>query len=117
MSTAVQEKTAPTASKTQKTMYVTRDIFHLKFGHFKEVKALMEEARQKQLMPEAKEQRVFTDFTGDAYRLILENGFDSLADYENAMASGMRQQEWQQWYERFKPHVERSSREILKQLF
>ena len=117
MSTAVQAQAPPTASTMQKTMYVTRDIFHLKFGHFKEVRALLEEARQKQLMPEAKSQRVLSDFTGDAYRLIMEEGFDSLADYENALTGSMRQQEWQQWYERFKPHVESSYREILKQLF
>jgi len=46
MDTAVQERTAPTALKAQKTMYVTRDIFHLKYGHFKDVKALLEEAMQ-----------------------------------------------------------------------
>lgn len=101
----------------EKVAYLTRDIFHLKFGHFKEVKALLEEAMKSELMPNAKMQRVFTDFTGDAYRLILEEGFDSLADYENAMVTGMRKDEWQQWYEKFKPHVERGYREILKQVY
>jgi hypothetical protein len=113
----MQQLGVATTGGREKVAYLTRDIFHLKYGHFKEVKALLDEAMKGELMPNAKMQRVFTDFTGDAYRLILEEGFDSLADYENAMNNGMRKPEWQQWYERFKPHVERSHREILKQVF
>ena len=100
-----------------KVTYLTRDIFRLKFGHFKEAKALLEEAMKKDMLPNGKMQRVLTDFTGDAYRLILEEGFDSLADYEATMTSGMHKEEWQQWYEKFKPLVESSHREILKQVF
>lgn len=99
-----------------KTSYLVRDIFHLKFGHFRDVKALMQQATEKRLMPADNRTRAFTDFTGDAYRLILEEGFDSLADYEETLTSGLKKEEWQQWYEQFKPHVERSYREILKQL-
>jgi len=107
---------SPAGAKVKVT-YLTRDIFRLKFGHFKEAKALLEEAMNKDMMPNGKMQRVLTDFTGDAYRLILEEGFDSLADYEAAMSSGMHKEEWQQWYEKFKPLVESSYREILKQVF
>jgi len=113
----MQQLGVSTTATKQKVTYLTRDIFRLKFGHFKDVKALLEEAMNKGLMPEAKNQRVLSDFTGDAYRLILEEGFDSLADYENMMSSGLHKEEWQQWYERFKPHVESSFREILKQVF
>lgn len=98
----------------QKVAYITRDIFHLKFGHFKEVKSLMEDAMK--IMPAAKAQRVLTDFTGDAYRLILEQGFDNLDAYEKTLTSELRADEWQKWYEKFKPHVESSHREILKQV-
>jgi predicted ester cyclase len=100
----------------QKTSFLVRDIFQLKFGHFRDAKKLLDEAAEKQMMPEAKQMRVLTDFTGDAYRLILEEGFDSLADYETSLSGSMKTDEWQQWYERFKPHVERSHREILKQI-
>jgi hypothetical protein len=97
-------------------MYIIRDIFHLKFGHYKDAKALLDEAKDKKMLPEAQNMRVLSDFTGDSYRLIMEEGFDSLADYEKSLGSSMNQQEWQQWYERFKPHVERSHREMLKQV-
>jgi hypothetical protein len=101
----------------QKVNFVVRDIFQLKFGHFKPVKELFNEVKDKQLMPQAKSSRVLTDFTGDAYRLILENGFDSLLDYETAITGGTTDPEWQQWYKRFMEHVESSHREILKQIF
>jgi predicted ester cyclase len=99
----------------QKVTYLVRDIFQLKFGHYRDVKVLFEEAREKQMIPDHS-MRVYTDFTGNAYRLILEEGFDSLADYELAMNSSLKTAEWQSWYERFKPHVEGSHREILKQI-
>lgn len=102
---------------SQKTTFVVRDIFQLKFGHFKPVKGLFNEVRDKEMMQGAKGSRVLTDFTGDAYRLILENGFDSLLDYETAMSTGTSDPEWQQWYKRFMEHVESSHREILKQIF
>ena len=100
----------------QKVNYLVRDIFQLKFGHFKPVKELLNEMRDKQMMPQAKSSRVLTDFTGDAYRLILENGFDSLLEYETSMSGGTADPEWQQWYKRFMEHVEGSHREILKQI-
>jgi predicted ester cyclase len=100
----------------QKTTFLVRDIFHLKFGQYRPAKKLLEEAVEKKMMPEAKQARVLTDFTGDAYRLIFEEGFDSLAAYETSLTSSMKTDEWQSWYERFKPLVESSSREILKQV-
>ena len=47
---------------------------------------------------------------------FFEEGFDSLASYEQSLTSSMKTDEWQAWYERFKPLVERSHREILKQI-
>lgn len=104
-------------SSSPKTAYVVRDIFKLKFGHFRPVKELFREATEKNMFPEAKFSRVLTDFTGDSYRLILEAGFDSLLDYETTLKSGMAEAEWQDWYKKFMEHVEGSHREILKQIF
>jgi hypothetical protein len=97
-------------------MYVIRDIFHLKFGHYRDVKQLLEEAKSKNMLPEAESVRVLSDFTGDAYRLIMEESYNSLADYEKSLNGSMGQEEWQKWYQQFKPHVESSHREILKQV-
>src|SRR5262245_41120393 len=95
-------------------MYIVRDIMQLKFGHYRDIKTLIDEANAKKLFPEAKWKRILTDFTGDSYRLILEEGFDTLAEYEQSLASGLQKPEWKAWYEQFKPHIESSHREILK---
>ncbi|HSK14107.1 MAG TPA: hypothetical protein VK907_12895 [Phnomibacter sp.] len=96
-------------------MYIVRDIFHLKFGHYRQAKALLDEAANNNLFPETSASRILTDFTGDSYRLIFEEGFDSLANYEKFMAA-MGQEAWQLWYEKFKIHVVSSHREILRQI-
>ena len=97
-------------------MFIVRDIFHLKFGHYKDAKALIDEAINGKMFPVAKSQRILTDFTGLSYRLILEEGFDTLADFEKNLTESMGDSGWQQWYERFKTLVESSHREILKQI-
>lgn len=97
-------------------MYIIRDIFQLKFGHYRDVKALLDDAMKKGLMPIGQSARLLTDFTGDAYRLIMEEGYNSLADFEKALTEELGKEEWQQWYGQFKQHVECSYREILKQV-
>lgn len=97
-------------------MFIVRDIFHLKFGHYKEAKALFDEAKNKNMLPDSNNLRVLSDFTGDSYRLIMEESYNTLADYEQSLTSGMNEAEWKTWYEKFKPHVETSHREILKQV-
>jgi hypothetical protein len=97
-------------------MYIVRDIFKLKFGHYKDAKALMDEASKANMFPKNDAQRMLTDFTGDAYRLILEQGFNTLADYEKMMSSELGAADWQSWYGKFREHVESSHREILKEV-
>lgn len=116
MMTEVMREQLGAAAVPPKVAYIARDIFHLKFGHYRDVKALIDEGRKAGLLPEGKAQRVLTDFTGDAYRLILEEGFDSLAEYERNLTGDLMQDEWQQWYKRFKEHVESGHRELLKQI-
>lgn len=71
--------------------------------------------RKKDLLPaKATQLRVLSDFTGDAYRLIFEEAFNTLAEYEQSLSGSMSTPEWQQWYVEFKQHIESSHREILK---
>lgn len=97
-------------------MYIVRDIFQLKFGQYKEAKVLLDEAYSNGLLPDAKASRILTDFTGDSYRLILEEGFDTLDDYEKSLMKGMQNPKWKKWYDRFKIHITTSQREILRQV-
>ncbi len=97
-------------------MYIVRDIFQLKFGQYRAAKVLLDEAYSHGLLPDAKASRILTDFSGDSYRLILEEGFDTLADYENSLMTGMQKPEWKKWYDKFKMHITGSHREILRQV-
>ena len=113
----MQQLGVSASAPQQKSTYITRDIFQLKFGHFRAAKVLIEELLKTGLMQGGKSQRVLTDFTGDSYRLIFEEGYDSLDEFEKSLSSELNGEEWQQWYSRFKEHVEKSHREILKQVF
>jgi hypothetical protein len=95
-------------------MYVVRDIFQLKFGHFKEAKALLDQATGTDLIPKSISKRMLADFTGDSYRLILEMEHETLGKYEQIMQDSMGNKDWKDWYENFKQHVESSHREILR---
>lgn len=96
-------------------MYIIRDIFQLKFGHYRDAKKLLDDAVKSGLMPEKDQAtRILSDFTGDSYRLVFEEGFETLAEFEQSLTGSMKKDEWQQWYETFKPHVDSSYREIMK---
>src|SRR5207237_7549075 len=95
-------------------MYIVRDIFNLKYRHYRPVKAMMEEAMKMGMLPNSKSNRMLSDFTGGAYRLIMETSFDSLADFEKELAADMSKPEFQEWYKKFTEHVESGHREILK---
>jgi hypothetical protein len=97
-------------------MYIVRDIFYLKFGHYRDAKELLEEGFKNELLPKVDGSRALTDFTGDAYRLIMELPFNSLTEYEEALTTELQKDEWQDWYKKFKSHVKSSHREILKQV-
>ena len=97
-------------------MYIVREIFYLHFGRFKEVKALFDEASKIGLMELRPGGRILTDFTGEGYRFILESPYESLAAFETDLAREMSAQAWKEWYEKFKPLVRHSEREILKQI-
>lgn len=97
-------------------MYIVRDIFQLRFGAYREAKALLDNAFSKGMLPDAKSARILSDFTGDSYRLIFEEGHDTLADYEKSLTESIGKADWKKWYEKFKLHVESSYREILKQV-
>ena len=95
-------------------MYVIRDIFHLKFGKAREAKELLGRMREMNDAAGYTTMRCLTDFTGDAYRLVLESEYPSLGDYERDLGNAMRTDEWQQEYQKFVPLVESSHREILR---
>lgn len=94
-------------------MIVVRDTFYLKFGKAKDAKTLLLEFSEILKKYDNAPRRFLTDFTGEAYRLILESTFSDLSSYENILKSHFGRDEWRKWYEKFIPLVNRSEREIL----
>ncbi len=97
-------------------MYIVREIFHLQFGRYRDAKALIDEAMQKNLLLQPSGSRILTDFTGEGYRLIIELPYATLADYETDLKKELGGTGWKDWYEKFKTLVRYSEREILKQV-
>lgn len=95
-------------------MYIVREIFRLKFGHYRDAKVLVDEAMTKKMFPQTQHTRMLSDFTGPSYRLIFESGYESLAAFEDSLTKEMGAGNWSEWYHRFKQHVDSSEREILK---
>jgi len=94
-------------------MIVVRDVFRLKFGKAKDVKELMKEFKTLPGSDSMKNMRVLFDLVGPSYTMVLEGTYKNLADYETSMSTGMGEKEWQSWYQRFIPNMEKAYREIF----
>lgn len=95
-------------------MYVVREIFHLQFGRYREAKVLFDQMAAAGAMNMPAGSRLLTDFTGEGYRLIMESPYETLGDFEADLKRELGGADWQQWYEKFKPLVRHSEREIMK---
>jgi len=94
-------------------MILVRDIFRLKFGKAREVKALMEESKKLMGAEELKNSRLLFDLVGPSYTMVLEFTYANLAAFEESMSKSMGQDEWRAWYQKFIPLIESSHREIF----
>ncbi len=94
-------------------MIIVRDVFSLKFGKAKDAKALMQESKKLMSEDRLKKSRILVDLIGHAYTMVLEGSYNNLADYEKEMASIFGKPEWQSWYQKMIPLVDRSYREIF----
>jgi hypothetical protein len=95
-------------------MYIVREIFHLHFGRYRDAMALTDEAIAKGLLQQPQGSRILTDFTGEGYRLIYELPYSTLAEFETDLKRELSAADWKEWYDKFKPLVRHSEREILK---
>jgi hypothetical protein len=94
-------------------MIVVRNVFQMKFGKAKEVKALMKEFSSVSNVDMQKDGRVLFDLVGPSYTMVMEMTSASLADFEQKMQNEMGRKEWGEWYQKFTPLMESSYREIF----
>ena len=94
-------------------MIVVRDVFHLKYGKAREAKALWTEGKAMfAKFDKSVDYRVMFDLVGPSYTMATEATFKSLADMEAEFAGTFGNEEFEQWYRKFTPLVERGYREI-----
>ncbi len=94
-------------------MIIVRNVFRLKFGKAKEVKAIMQDSKKIMNESQLKNSRVLFDVVGPSYTMVLENSYANLSDFEKEMAAMFSKPEWGAWYQRLTPLVENSYREIF----
>ncbi len=94
-------------------MIFVRNTFQLKFGHAKEVKALIAEGKELMKQHGQPEARYLMDVTGKFYTLEMEIKFENLAAYEKNSSETMGSKEFGAWYGKFMAHIESGHREIF----
>ena len=94
-------------------MIVVRNTFQLKFGHAKEVKALIAEGRELMKQHGQPETRYLMDVTGKFYTLEMESAYVNISAYEKNASETMSSKEFGAWYGKFMTHIESGHREIF----
>jgi len=95
--------------------YISRNVFHLKFGKAKEALQLWKDYLSKvDLPPDKYDFRLLSDLTGSAYVLVLEI---TVSTFENLDASNnelLKDASWREFYNQFIPLCNRSERTFYK---
>lgn len=55
---------------------------------------MVDKAVEKGMLPETQSTCMYTDFTGDSYRLIFEDGHQSLENYETSLNRELQGHGW-----------------------
>ncbi len=93
-------------------MILVRDVFQLKFGKAKEAKALWKEWSAIEKKFGYGPSRASVDLTGTFYTFVLENTFESVSAFEQALKKTLAAREFSNWYRKFTLLVESGRREI-----
>jgi hypothetical protein len=96
-------------------MILVRNVFRLKFGKSREAVAAFKEglALMKRHGFGRAPARLLTDAVTTFYTLVMEQTFESLADYEQSAKAVMANNEWKAWYQTIQSFVESGHREIF----
>lgn len=100
---------------TRTTMYVERNVFHLKFGASKEAVPMWKDYLQRvQQRDPTIHARLLTDISGPAYSLILEIEYESFPEMEPSECRLTNQPDWREFYQKFIPLCEKAERTYYK---
>ena len=91
-------------------MILVRNVFQARYGRGGELVALLKEVRQQQ--PAMSVDRILTDASGPFFTVVAETLVESLADWEQRMASDFSTSKFEEWFARMMPLVESGHREF-----
>jgi hypothetical protein len=94
-------------------MILVREVFQVKYGRMKEVKALLKEMATLTPSRPDTNSRMLTDLTGPHYTLVMERTHKDLASYEKESQTAMSGPEFGAWYQKFAALVDSGRREIF----
>lgn len=96
-------------------MYIERNEFHLKFGGSKEAipmwRKYLEHVQQEDAGIHV---RLLTDISGQSYTLIVEQLHETFSDAEPSQCRLVNRKDWREFYEKFIPLCENSTRTFYK---
>ncbi len=99
-------------------MFIERNVFHLKFGQAREAVEKWRSFLQKATSEDKSiHVRLLTDLTGRGYTIILEQKFNSYAEFEPSKCSLVNRPDWKSFYEDFIPHCTFSERTLYQLRF
>jgi len=94
-------------------MIIVRDIFSLKFGKAKEAKSHIKEMMELNKKLGLNNFRALVDLVGPSYTLVIEMGYDSLADFESSLKKVFSAKDFGEKYQKLIPLIDSSYREIF----
>ncbi len=96
-------------------MILVRNVFQLKFGKAREAVPLFKEgmANMQKMDYGRGNARLLTDLVAGFYTVVLEQTFQSMADFENQAQKVMANADWKAWYQKLTPLIESGRREIF----
>ena len=96
-------------------MIVERNEFQLKFGSSAAALSLWKDYLKIAQQEDAKiHVRIMTDISGPAYTLIVEQIHETFTEAEPARCRLVQRSDWKEFYQKFIPLCERSSRNFYK---
>jgi len=94
-------------------MIIVLNVFSIKFGKVKEIKALFKEAQKINIEHGINGMRMMTDVTGPSYTFVVETSHKSLSEFEKNLQKMFASKEWEEVYQKMIPLMKSGYREIF----
>jgi hypothetical protein len=94
-------------------MILVRDVFQAKYGKGDELVAVLKEGGELMRKHAGLSGRILTDASGPFFTVITETEVESLGTWEQALALGIGDAEFAEWFAQMVPLVESGRRDFF----